>query len=164
MKTYKLFLILLSIVIIGGCGSKKNNSYDSVAQMLSHVQEDIAKISVTDLKAIQEHKGEYKIIDCRETEEYSQGHIPGAINIPRGVLEFSDKISNRRETLYVYSQTNDRTSLACPSLKLLKYNKVYLIDGGWEEWHKAFPKLIEKGDGETEQKAPPKVEESSGCG
>ena len=164
MKTYKLLLLLLSVIIIGGCGSKKNNSYDSVIQMLSDAKANAKMLTVTDLKAIQEHKGEYQIIDCRETEEYIEGHIPGAINIPRGVLEFSDKISNRRETIYVYSQDNDRALLACPSLKLLKYNKVYLIDGGWIEWYKTFPKLIEKGDGETGNKPAPKVEESGGCG
>ena len=164
MKTYKLFLLLLSVIIITSCGSKKNNSYDSVDQMLKQAQTEITKISVTDLKAIKEHPGEYKIIDCREAEEYIEGHFPGAINIPRGVLEFSDKISNRRETLYVYSQINNRASLACPSLKLLKYNKVYLIDGGWQEWHKTFPELIEKGDGDSGNKPAPKAEESSGCG
>ncbi len=164
MKTYKLFSLLFLIIIIGSCGSKKDNSYDSVEQMLSDAQTHITKVTVDELKAILDHQGDYKIIDCRETEEYTEGHIPGAINIPRGVLEFSGKISNRRETIYVYSQTNDRASLACPALKLLKYNKVYLIDGGWQEWNNKFPKLIEEGDGESGSKPAPKVEESGGCG
>lgn len=164
MKTHKLFLLLLSALIITSCGSKKNNSYDSVDQMLKQAQAGITKVKVADLKAIKEHDNEYKIIDCRETEEYTEGHIPGAISIPRGVLEFSDKISNRRETIYVYSQTNDRASLACPSLNLLKYHKVYLIEGGWQEWHKTFPDLIEKGEGDAGSKPAPKVEESGGCG
>ena len=164
MKTYKLLLLLLSAIIIGSCGSKKDNSYDSVDQMLTDAQAGITSVTVNELKEILEHEGEYKIIDCREEEEYFEGHIPGAINIPRGVLEFSNKISNRRQTIYVYSQTIDRASLACPTLKLLKYNKVFLIDGGWQEWNKAFPSLIEKGDGDTGGKAAPKVEESGGCG
>ena len=164
MKIYKLFLLLLSVIIIGGCGSNMNNSYDDVAQLVDDTQTDISKVTVNELKAVLDHKGEYKIIDCRETEEYIEGHIPGAINIPRGVLEFSGKISNRRETIYVYSETTDRASLACQSLKLLKYYKVYLIDGGWQEWNKTFPKLIEKGDGDKGSKPAPKVEESGGCG
>ncbi len=164
MKTCKLFFILSLVIIIGGCGSKKNNSYDNVGQMVSDAQAGITKVTVNDLKAILDHKGEYKIIDCREKEEFIEGHIPGAINIPRGVLEFSSKISNRREPIYVYSQTDDRASLACPTLKLLKYDKVYLIDGGWQEWNKTFPELIEEGEGDTGGKTAPKVEESGGCG
>ena len=120
MKTYKLLLLLLLVIIVGSCGSKKNNTYDNVDQMISDAQSDLTKITVSELKAVLDHKGEYKIIDCRENEEFTEGHIPGAINIPRGVLEFSGKISNRRETIYIYSQTNDRASLACPALKLLK--------------------------------------------
>ena len=164
MKIYKLFLLLLLAIIVGSCGSKKHNTYDDVDQIISDAQSGITKITVNELNAVLDHKGEYKIIDCRENEEFIEGHIPGAINIPRGVLEFSSKISNRRETIYIYSQTNDRASLACPALKLLKYNKVYLIDGGWQEWNKAFPELIEKGDGNTGEKTAPKAEELGGCG
>jgi len=164
MKTYKLLLILLSVIIIVSCSSKKDNSYDNIDQKVSKAQVDIIKVTVTELKEILDHKGEYKIIDCREKEEFVNGHIPGAINIPRGVLEFSSEISNRRETIYIYSQTVDRASLACPTLKLLKYKKVYLVDGGWEAWNKVFPELIEKDEGDAGDSVAPKAEESGGCG
>ncbi len=164
MKTYKLLLLSLSVIIIVSCSSKKDNSYDDVSQKVSDAQAGINKVTVAELKEIQNHNGDYKIIDCREKEEFIDGHIPGAINIPRGLLEFSSKISNRRETIYIYSQTVDRASLACPTLKLLKYRKVFLIDGGWEEWSMAFPKLIEKGDGNAGSRVAPIVEESGGCG
>ena len=164
MKTNKLLLLLLSVIIIVGCSSKKDNSYDDVRQKVSEAQAGITKVTVTELKEILNHKGDYKIIDCREKEEFINGHIPGAINIPRGLLEFSTKISNRRETIYIYSQTVDRASLAYPTLKSLKYKKVYLIDGGWEEWIITFPEVIEKGDGNAGSKVAPKVEESGGCG
>lgn len=164
MKTYKLLFLLTLAVIIGSCGSKKDNSYDSVEQMVSEAQMGITKVTIVELKEMLDHKGEYKIVDCRETEEYIEGHIPGAINIPRGLLEFSSKISNRREPIYIYSQTVDRASLACPTLKLLKHNNVYLIDGGWAEWNKTYPELIEKGEADAGTKKAPKVEESGGCG
>ncbi len=164
MKTYKIFFLLVIAIIISSCGSKKDNSYANVEQLISELQTGITKITIDDLKAILDHKGEYIIIDCRETEEYIKGHIPGAINIPRGILEFSDKISNRREIIYIYSQTNQRASLACPNLKLLKYKQVNLIDGGWQLWNKTYPNLIEEGDGESGAKTVPKAEESGGCG
>ncbi len=164
MKTYKFFILVVLSMVISSCGSKKDNSYENVDQMISNAQSGISKVTVDELKSILEHEGEYKIIDCREEEEYIEGHIPGAINIPRGVLEFSSKISNRREVLYVYSRSNNRASLACPALKLLKYRKVFLIDGGWLEWNKSFPELIEKGSGDAGAKTSAKEEESGGCG
>jgi len=99
---------------------RKNNSYDNVDQLVSKAQTGIAKITVAELKEMIDHKNDYKIIDCREIEEFTVGHIPEAVNIPRGLLEFSNKLSNRRETIFIYSLTNDRSSLACRSLKLLK--------------------------------------------
>jgi len=147
-----------------GCSSKKDNSYDNVDQKISQAQAGITKITVADLKEILDHNRIYKIIDCRETEEYIEGHIPGAINIPRGVLEFSSKLSNRRETIYIYSQTIDRASLAYTSLKLLKYKKAYLVDGGWESWNNSFPELIEKGESDAGTTVEPKAEEAGGCG
>ena len=164
MKTYKLFFILVILVFIAGCGAKMDNTYDGINQKVNEAQNIITKVSVDDLKTIIDNHGEIKIIDCREKEEYINGHIPGAINVPRGVLEFSSKISNRRDKIYVYSETINRASLACPTLKLLKYNYVYLIDGGWQQWNKTFPDLIEKGEGKSGGKAAPKVEESGGCG
>ncbi|NOR86894.1 MAG: hypothetical protein GQ527_04745 [Bacteroidales bacterium] len=163
MKTYKIIFILVIAIVISSCGSKKDNSYENVEQLLSESQKGIAKITTEELKSILNHEGEYKIIDCREADEYIIGHIPGAVNVPRGVLEFSDKISNRRETIYIYSQTDKRATLACPTLKLLKYKRVYLIEGGWQLWNKSFPELLEEGDGDAAKVAP--VEESGGgCG
>ena len=163
MKTYKLFFVLLILFFVAGCGAKMDNTQDDVNQKVNEAQNNITKVSVDDLKTIIDDHGEIKIIDCREKEEYINGHIPGAINIPRGLLEFSSKISNRRDKIYVYSETVNRASLACPTLKLLKYQNVYLIDGGWQQWNKTFPELIEEGEGGG-HKAAPKVEESGGCG
>lgn len=164
MKTYKFFILVLMTIVVSSCGSKKDNSYENVDQMIAEAQASISKVTVDELNSILQHEGEYKVIDCREEEEYIEGHIPGALNVPRGVLEFSSKISNRRETIYIYSQSVNRASLACPALKLLKYRKVYLIDGGWLEWNKTFPELIEKGSGDASTKTQPKAAESGGCG
>jgi rhodanese-related sulfurtransferase len=164
MKTYKFFILVLMTIVVSSCGSKKDNSYENVDQMVTEAQASISKVTVDELESILLHEGEYKVIDCREEEEYIEGHIPGALNVPRGVLEFSSKISNRRETIYIYSQSVNRASLACTALKLLKYRKVYLIDGGWLEWNKTFPELIEKGSGDASTKTQPKAAESGGCG
>jgi rhodanese-related sulfurtransferase len=163
MKTYKLFFLIPLAILLGSCNANKENSYANVDQMVNTAQENITKISVLDLKEKLDHN-EILIIDCRETEEYIKGHIPGALNIPRGLLEFSSKISNRREVIYIYSETVDRASLAYPVLKSLKYKSVFLVDGGWIEWFKSYPSLIEEGLGTAAGVAPPKKEESGGCG
>jgi rhodanese-related sulfurtransferase len=41
-------------------------------------------------------RADHLFLDCREPKEYKMGHIPGAMNIPRGLLEF--KIEKRFPT------------------------------------------------------------------
>ena len=59
------------------------------------------------------------LLDVREADEFHAGHIPGAINIPRGVLEF--KLSNdpalcaRELNIVLYCKTSGRAALAACS-------------------------------------------------
>ena len=60
----------------------------------------------------------------REPAEFAAGHVPGAVNIPRGVLEFRiykelgypKKVDTSRK-IYVQCQTGGRASLAAASLE-----------------------------------------------
>ena len=55
---------------------------DLVAAAKAHVHEidiDAADAAIRDADVL---------IDVREADEFAAGHIPGAINVPRGVLEF----------------------------------------------------------------------------
>lgn len=79
------------------------------------------------------------ILDVREDKEFKAGHIPGAINIPRGVLEFkvAEKIADPATTILVYCKTGDRGCLCCVQLAKMGYTGVTNLDGGWEAWEKA---------------------------
>jgi rhodanese-related sulfurtransferase len=81
------------------------------------------------------------LIDVREADEFHAGHIPGAINIPRGLLEF--KLSNqpemgpRDQKLVLYCKTSGRAALAACSLKDMGYLQVLSIEGGFDAWSAA---------------------------
>ena len=132
--------------------------------MVENAKTNIKSIDVADLQIILDstHHENVVVVDCREPDEYEEKHITGAINVPRGLLEFSHKIDNRRNTYYIYSNTEKRASLSCERLALLKHKNVILVNGGIEEWLNKYPKLFEEG-GKDGVEAP-KVEESSGCG
>lgn len=162
MKNLICYLLTAITVLFAGC-SNEIEIYKNAGEMVSKAKASVTGISGTDFKTILEKEKNITIIDCRDQKEFIAGHIPGAINIPRGVLEFSNKISNRRVKLFIYSQTDNRATLAYVSLKKMKYPDVTLLTGGWEEWHKTFPKIIEEGTGTPGEEAP-KEEESGGCG
>ncbi|MBP8852374.1 MAG: sulfurtransferase [Moraxellaceae bacterium] len=81
------------------------------------------------------------VIDVREPDEYQSGHIPGAINIPRGLLEFrlsnSPELAARDLNVMLYCKTSGRAALAARSLADMGYLQVRSIEGGYDAWHEA---------------------------
>ena len=78
------------------------------------------------------------LIDVREPDEYAHSHIPGAINIPRGLLEFrlssTPELEARDLSLVLYCKTSGRGALAAKCLGDMGYLNVKSIDGGFDAW------------------------------
>ena len=78
------------------------------------------------------------LLDVRETDEYASGHIPGAIHISRGLLEF--KLSNdpsfsaRDMKIVLYCKNSGRAALASKALHEMGYLHVQSISGGFDAW------------------------------
>ncbi len=94
------------------------------------------------------------LIDVREPAEYVQGHLPGAINLPRGVLEFqihahpamactsSEALAVADRELVLYCLTGGRSALAADSLQALGFTRVRSLAGGLTAWRNAGHPLI----------------------
>jgi len=166
MKNLNFILILLALPLFFiSCGQVDQTNYGSVDKMVMEHQKDAPYISAEKLnEMIIEQNPGIKIVDVREPDEYAAGHIPGSVNVPRGLLEFSNQISNRREALYIYSNNQNRAVLSVGSLKLTKHKNVSVLQGGFESWKATFPELIEEGSGNLASIAPAKPESSGGCG
>ena len=78
------------------------------------------------------------LLDVREAAEFEAGRLPGAINIPRGVLEFKigdhPQLAQRDADILVYCKTSGRAALAALNLKRMGYTKVRSIHGGFDAW------------------------------
>lgn len=110
-------------------------AHDLVATAKSRIQE----ISVSDAEqAIQEAA---ILLDVREPDEYAAGHLQGAVNIPRGLLEFkmsgSPELSARDLNIVVYCKTSGRAALAASTLHEMGYLQVKSIAGGFDAWIQA---------------------------
>ena len=86
------------------------------------------------------------LIDIREPAEYQRGHIPGAVPLPRGLLEFEihglvDKLGSEGPPedcpIILYCGTGGRSALATESLGKLGYRNVTSFDGGMVAWSQA---------------------------
>lgn len=80
------------------------------------------------------------IVDVRGTDEYSQGHIPGAVNVPVEEIEkISSAVPDKTTPLYTYCLRGSRSRQAVKALKEMGYTQVISMGG------------INKYKGETER-------------
>ncbi|RMH93278.1 sulfurtransferase [Lysobacter pythonis] len=81
------------------------------------------------------------LIDVREPAEFETGHLQGAINIPRGVLEFQvdahPALAHRERPLALYCRTGGRSALAADTLRKLGFSDVRSLAGGIDAWRNA---------------------------
>jgi len=94
------------------------------------------QVTIQDLKAAMEAQPDTVIIDVREPNEYEVAHIPGSINIPRGLIEFSvwSVLSDPSQKIWVYCKTGARAALATKLLNELGYKHAVAIDTGGVAW------------------------------
>ncbi len=76
------------------------------------------------------------LIDVREREEYREGHLPGAISVPRGFLEMKieETVPDRDAEIIAYCQGGTRSLIAAKILKEMGYKKVVSMAGGFSAW------------------------------
>lgn len=78
------------------------------------------------------------VLDVREPAEFDMGHLPGAVNVPRGVLEFRvgdhPSLTDFDATILLYCKNGGRSSLAAHTLKQMGFEQVKMLVGGFDGW------------------------------
>ncbi|GGC91155.1 rhodanese-like domain-containing protein [Halopseudomonas salina] len=116
------------------------NAHDLVTDAKTRIQE----VSIQDAEAA--IRDADALIDVRESDEFAAGHIPGAVHIPRGMLEFklsnAPELSARDLKLVLYCKTSGRAALAACSLQEMGYMNVQSISGGFDAWSEAGKPVV----------------------
>lgn len=125
---------------------------NTIQQLISLAKSEILEVNIIDVEKATHDKSKL-IVDVREPEEFSQGHILGAINVPRGVLEFRadpsypggiPSLYDRSAAMVLYCRSGARSALAAQSLKHLGYKAVTSMSGGFLAWQEAgLPVLVD---------------------
>lgn len=107
-------------------------AHDLVAAAKSRVQE----ISLSDVDAA--ILAADVVVDVRDAEEFAAGHLPGAVNMSRGMLEFkfsaNPALQSRDLSILLYCKTSGRAALAGVALHDMGYLNVRSIAGGFDAW------------------------------
>jgi rhodanese-related sulfurtransferase len=106
--------------------------HDLVVEAKSQIKE----ITTGDAQSL---LGKRVVIDVREYDEFVAGHLPGAINIPRGVLEFKigmiDEAARKNSPVLIYCRTSGRAALSAVQLQKIGYTDVVSMLGGFDAWN-----------------------------
>jgi len=76
------------------------------------------------------------LIDCREQDEWDQGHIPGAIHLSKGYIEMriEETVPDRSTPITLYCAVGVRSLFAAQSLEAMGYHDVASMSGGFGVW------------------------------
>ena len=74
------------------------------AQLVNEAKAQIKEVSIQDVKRMIDAKEKVIILDIRDSEEYEGEHLPGAINMSRGKLDFhiQELIPDKTAKVVVY--------------------------------------------------------------
>ncbi len=133
-KSLTIFFVLLLTLSLSSYCLAGMTSKDFIKE----AKKTIKEISVVDAKAAID-SGKVLIVDVRTAKEFKKGHLPKAVNIPRGLLEFkvTKKIPNKNTAIICYCISGDRSCLSTCTLVKMGYTNVESMAGGWKAWLKA---------------------------
>lgn len=119
----------------------------TVQDLVAAAKARIREIDHPELEALRA-KGA-PLVDVREPGEFAEGRIPGAVNIPRGVLEFEvdghpavncikdPALSHRERPVILSCRSGARSALAAAALKDLGFAEPLSLSGGFMGWANA---------------------------
>jgi rhodanese-related sulfurtransferase len=104
----------------------------------------IEEVTPEQLEAMLKNTGNLLVLDVRESSEHEQGHIKGAMLVPRGILEAAadreypkhmpELVEARSRPIAVYCATGGRSAMAAATLKQMGFENVVSLAGGITRW------------------------------
>jgi len=104
----------------------------------------VAEVSTEDVAALSSNS--VLLLDVREPGEFQAGFLPGAINVPRGMLEAKAdptmpphdvRLADREQAIIVYCASGARSLLASSTLLEMGFTNVKSMGGGFSAWQQA---------------------------
>jgi rhodanese-related sulfurtransferase len=118
----------------------------SLMEMIQEARRSVREVTAEAAAETLQRGDSAFLIDVREPAEFTRGHIPGAVNIPRGMLELKadpvspaadpDLVGSREAEILVYClrAPSARSILAVETLMKMGYANVAAIQGGLLSW------------------------------
>ncbi len=120
MHRLPLFFLILFSVLLSGAASAKD-------------VKDVDPVSFQKME-----KSSLLIVDVRTPEEYAEGHVPGAVNIPLGTIQNDiSMFEDKDKPILMYCRSGKRAGKALDILQQNGFSDLYHLDGDMQGWIKA---------------------------
>ena len=98
---------------------------------LSYEYNEIKHVSMDEITKIMQENKNYVILDVRTQEEYNEGHIPNAINIPNETIDekIYDKLKDKKQLILIYCRSGSRSRQAAYKMQKLGYSNLVEFGG-----------------------------------
>ncbi len=113
-------------------------------QLMEEARKIVPEVTVEEVKQRLERGERWALLDVREREEYREGHLEGAISLPRGFLEMrvEETVPDKSTPIIAYCAGGVRSLIAARTLKDMGYENVVSMAGGYTAWKNAGHKWV----------------------
>jgi len=112
-------------------------------QFAADAREKVEEITTEEAAKLMSGSSDLLVLDVREPGEVREGHLPSAVNVPRGLLEAKadleyphrdPKLADRHQPIVVYCASGVRSLLASATLQEMGFTQVKSMAGGFMAW------------------------------
>ena len=118
----RIIPFLMALLLLAGCGAQSEES-------------TYRQVNAEEADSMMEEETGYIILDVRTAQEYSEKHIPGAINIANESIGTEDipELPDKEQLILVYCRSGNRSKQASEKLVKLGYTNIVEF-GGINDW------------------------------
>jgi molybdopterin/thiamine biosynthesis adenylyltransferase/rhodanese-related sulfurtransferase len=123
-------------------------------ELLQQVKSEIEEVDASRASELRETDSPV-FVDVRERSEWDEGHVPGALHVPKSHLEsrIEQAVPDRDATVVVYCASGSRSAFAAKTLEELGYQNVVSLSGGFTDWKRnGFPFDLPRALDETKRR------------
>jgi rhodanese-related sulfurtransferase len=121
---YLIAVVALILLVISSCAARNRNSAD------------ISPADAQKMIAGKAQDSAFVLLDVRTPEEFSSGHLAGAVNIDFRASDFQTKVDSlpKSRTYLLYCRTGHRSANALTLMKGRGFQNVFNMVGGITRW------------------------------
>jgi len=115
-------------------------------EIMDDARKEVPEVTAQQVNDLLKNNGKSQVIlDVREKDEWREGHLEGAISLPRGFLEIrvESAIQDKDTPIIAYCAGGVRSLLAAKIMKEMGYQNVSSMAGGYAAWKTAGYKWVQ---------------------